>query len=300
LTSDSLLTGAAITIKDKNASVGSQNVATAWACGLDPGGDTTGSGSTTTTPSVTTCAGTRSADRYVIETERCYTSDPPACGVGFSCPGPLGSACTFIGSAVLTWPTLPPCSSSTEALGYDVSNALRHVAAYRATVSGHVWLACAGNVLPQSWSSVDTGLAATWARPRFADLGSSWPIGLFYGNGSTCTWARTYDEGNTWVDILDMGTGMTGDFEEGANGLRWLFKVDTPDGGTTYDVYNKLLDSQLNVIRDWTVTNVTGVDNAPIACRESPAADGSWRIGLLFSQSATEVIRFSEDGLSFA
>jgi len=97
-----------------------------------------------------------------------------------------------------------------------------------------------------------------------------------------------------------MGTGVNGDFEEGANGLRWLFKVDTPDGGSTYAVYNRLLDAQLNVIRDWTETNVTGVDNAPIACRESPVSDGSWRIGLLFSLSGVETILFSEDGLNFS
>jgi len=299
-TSNSLLTGSEVTIKDKNVSVAGQNIATSWACGLDPGGDTSGSGSTSSSPGFTTCASTRNTSQYVIETARCLTSTLPECGPGFSCPGPLGSACTFVGSSILSWPNLPPCSSPTSSpLGYDVSNNCRHAIVYQSPTSGNIVLACVGNVLPQTWSAVDTGLAAVWARPRFADLGASWPIGLFHGDGVNCTWARTYDEGNTWVDSIGMGTGMTGDFDEGANGLRWLFKVDTPDGGVTFDVYGKLLDSQLNVVRDWTVTTVTGVDNAPIACRESPASDGSWRIGLLFSLSGAETIRFSEDGISF-
>jgi len=184
-------------------------------------------------------------------------------------------------------------------LGYDVSNGLRHVRSYLNTGTGHLGLRFAGNVLPQTWTDIDTGITVTWARPRFADVGSNWPTGVFYGDGANCAWARSYDEGQTWVDLLPMGTGMVGDYEEGANGLRWFFKVDTPDSGTTYNVYNRVLDAQLNVLRDWTITTVTGIDNAPIACRESPAADGSWRIGLFYSIGGADTVKFSNDGLHF-
>ena len=188
----------------------------------------------------------------------------------------------------------------TKELGYDVSLGLRHARTYFESGGGHIGLRCAGNVLPQTWTDVDTGLAGIWARPRYADVGSSWPIGIFYGDGTTATWARSYDEGHTWVDSTAMGTAMVGDFEEGANGLRWFYKVDSPDGGTTHNIYNRLLDARLNVLRDWTITNVTGIDNAPIACRESPAADGSWRIGLFYSSGGAGVVKFSNDGLNFA
>lgn len=182
--------------------------------------------------------------------------------------------------------------------GYDVSNSLRHVRAWVAG-SGHVILGFAGNVLPQTWSELDTGLSGTWARPRFADHGPSWPVGLFYGDGSHCYWARTYDQGATWVDTIDMASGTIGDFEEGANGLRWFFKVLSSDGGTTFDIWGKLMDSQLNVIRNWTITNVTGIDNEPIACREAPGQDGSWRIGLFYSLGGVPTVKFSPDGLTF-
>ncbi len=187
---------------------------------------------------------------------------------------------------------------TTKSLGYDVSNSCRHVRTYASSGSGDIGMRTAGNVLPQTWSDTDTGLAGSWARPRFQDHGSTWPIGLFYGDGTSCTFAQTNDEGNTWFNSTSMGGGIVGDFEEGANGLRWFFKVQNDSG--TYNVYGRVLDSQLNVVRDWTITNVTGIDNAPLACRESPVADGSWRIGLYYTIGGVETVKFSQDGLAFS
>ncbi len=182
--------------------------------------------------------------------------------------------------------------------GYDVSNSLRHV---RTTISGtHILMGTADNVLPQTWVDRDTGLVGTWARPRFADHGPNWPIGLFYGDGSTCTFSQSFDEGLTWGVGISMASGSFGDFEEGANGLRWLFKLDSSDGGATWDVWGKVLDAQLNVVRNWTITSVTHVDNAPIAVRESPANQGAWHLGLLVSVGGVPTLLFSFDGLTFA
>ncbi len=190
-------------------------------------------------------------------------------------------------------------SSILRSLGYDVSNAFRHVRTYINTSTNGVGMQCAGNVVPQMWTDIATGFTAIWARPRFQDFGLSGPIGLFYGDGTTCYWAQTYDEGATFGTVINMASGVIGDYEEGANGLRWFFKLVSPDGGTTWDVWCRLLDSQLNVVRDWTVTNVVGVDPEPIACRESPVFDGSWRIGLTFSQGGVVTTFFSPDGLTF-
>ncbi len=186
---------------------------------------------------------------------------------------------------------------TTKSLGYDVSGTLRHVRTYASSGSGDIGMRTAGNVLPQTWSDTDTGLAGSWARPRFQDHGLGWPIGLFFGDGSTCTFAQTYDEGSTWINSTSMGAGLVGDFEEGANGLRWFFKVQ--DDGGAYNVYGRILDAQLNVVRDWTLTSVTGIDNAPLACRESSVADGSWRIGLYYTVGGVETVKFSQDGLAF-
>lgn len=286
-------------IKSKLVPLGEQTVAASWNCTYD---DTpsSGSSSSTTSPAETTCADLRTV-AYAFQYTLCRTSPDIECIAPAECHYPAVYNCSYSAQAQLLWPMLPPCvPASIEPLGYDVSNALRHALTYRNAGTGHIWLSCAGNVLPQTWSDTDTGISAVWARPRFADAGADWPIGLFYGDGANCRWARTYDEGQTWDDTTEMGTAMIGDFDEGANGLRWLYKVDTPDGGTTYDVYNRLLDAQLNVLRDWTVTNVTGVDNAPIACRESPASDGSWRVGLFFSSGGVETLMFSEDGIAFS
>ncbi len=185
-----------------------------------------------------------------------------------------------------------------DAKGYDVSQSFRHV---RTVVSAsRIVIGIAGNALPQSWRDVDSGLTGSWARPRFADHGPLWPIGLFYGDGSNCWFARSFDEGQTWTVEVDMATGAVGDFEEGANGIRWFYKLLSSDGGTTFDIWGKVLDAQLNVVQDWTLTDLTGVDNAPIAVRESPGFDGSWRIGLLYSASSVPTVKFSLDGLHFS
>ncbi|MDR3691177.1 MAG: hypothetical protein P4L46_17480 [Fimbriimonas sp.] len=185
-------------------------------------------------------------------------------------------------------------------LGYDVSNSLRHCRTYANTATGHIGMGCAGNLLPLSWTDGDTGISATWARPRFQDSGPQWPVGLFYGDGTQCHFGQTYDEGASWGTVIDMSTGSIGDYEEGAGGLRWFYKLQSPDGGATWNVWNRVLDAQLNVVRDWTETNVTGVDGEPIAVRESPGPDGAWRIGLCYSIGGALTVSFSFDGLTFA
>ena len=194
---------------------------------------------------------------------------------------------------------LDPYRTPGGGVGYDVSTGLRHVRVWHDATTGHLFLSTAGNVIPQTWTTVDTGLLAKWGRPRFQDCGSAWPIGLFYGDGTTCYFVQTPDEGSTFGTVINMASGTFGDFEEGANGIRWFFKVLSSDGGVTYDIWSKVLDAQLNVIQAWTITNITGIDNEPIACRESPNFDASWKIGLLYSLAGAPNVKFSPDGLTF-
>jgi hypothetical protein len=92
-----------------------------------------------------------------------------------------------------------------------------------------------------------------------------------------------------------------GDFVIADNGTQWLFKVQ--DDGGTYNVYNQVLDAQNNVIRDWTITSVTGIDNTGIACRDSigqiggSGAPASWRVGLFYATGGTPTTQYSSDGL---
>lgn len=192
---------------------------------------------------------------------------------------------------------LPP---KLQALAYDVSTGLRHCLVYAVSTTDEVIIGCAGNQLPQTFNWIDAGFTAKWVRVRFQDHGAAWPIGMFYGDGTTAYFSQTFDEGTTWSTPLNMASGSIGDFEEGADGLRWLYKLVSPDGGTTWNVWNQLMDSQLNVVRAWTITNVTGADQEPIAVRESPSSDGSWRIGLWYSIGGVQTLKFSFDGLNFS
>lgn len=182
------------------------------------------------------------------------------------------------------------------AAGYDVSGSLRHVRAYAPTGEANFWLGHSDNRL--TWADRDSGLPATWARPRFAKLARE-SIGVLFGDGERLNWARTNDLGATWADGRDLGEGTLGDFEEGAAGLKWIYKLMSSDGGTTYDVWGQLRDNRMEVIRDWRLTSLTGVDETALAVRESIGSDGAWRIGVLYFISGAPITKFSRDGLSF-
>jgi hypothetical protein len=184
--------------------------------------------------------------------------------------------------------------------GYDVSAGQRHCRTYISTSTGNFVLGASSNLVPWTWNDVDSGIAATWARPRFADLGTQYPIGVFYGDGANCYWARTYDEGNTFKDTTDMAAGAIGDFDEDDNGIRWFFKVLSSDGGSTFDIWNKIVDKQLNVIQDWTITELTGVDDTLCAVRCSTGTDGSKRVGVFYSLSGAPTAKYAYNGLVFA
>jgi len=288
-----------VTVKGRAPNLRSQTVALAWDCDLNAV-ISSGSSSTTASTAQTTCASLRGVT-IANQSISCATAKAPICPPPPDGCGSLPAAfdCIYDGSSQLSWPTAPSCMAPlSNALGYDVSGFGEHVVAVAESGTGHIVLGVAGDVLPQSWSYMDSGLTGTWARPRYQDLGL-WPVGLFYGDGTNCYWAQTFDSGATWVNTTSMASGVVGDFDEGLDGLRWFFKL-VPGSGSTYDVWNQVLDAQLNVVRGWTITNVTGVDDAPIACRESAGSDGSWRIGLWYSVGGVANVKFAPDGLNFS
>lgn len=189
----------------------------------------------------------------------------------------------------------PPARS----IGYDISAGARHARAYGKVSTGTFWIGTAQNKLPITFTDTDSAALATWARPRWAKQGAvSW-IGVFYGDGLNCFWARTNDEGQTWEDLTTMATGSVGDYEESATGIKWFYKVDTPDSGVTWNIYRKILDSKLNVLSNWTITNLTGIDDAPIAVREGLDEHGGWRMGIQFFLAGALTNQYAPDGLTF-
>lgn len=187
--------------------------------------------------------------------------------------------------------------SPSRPIGYDVALSTIHTRT-SGDNTGELWLGIASNNDPTSWADLDTGIAATWARPRFEDYGTKQAIGIFYGDGTNCFWARTTDHGATWHDTTSLGAGMIGDYDEGYNGIRWFYKVVSAGGG--YNITCTVLDSQLGTVRAETTTNLTGVDNAPIAVRESYSPEGAWRMGIYYSIGGVETFKLAPDGLTFA
>ena len=289
----------ALNIKHKDSGVGSQTITYSWIC-TTPSGDTADSGSSTTTPSLTKCSALR-AVRSIYNAGYCWGASP-ACFGANHCTYPPNPPpyCDYDLNEQLTWPTLPVCVPADIALGYDVSQSFRHCRTFGRPATGHIFLGTAGNLAPISFDDVDTGISATWARPRFQDFGTNRYIGMIYGDGSNVYWARTYDEGATWVDTTSLGSGKVGDFEECKDGRKIEFKLVI--NGATYDVWAQILDNNLNVITAWAITNLTSVDNEPIACRESidNSVSAVWRIGLMHVVSGSVTARWSNDAYNFA
>lgn len=197
----------------------------------------------------------------------------------------------------LVW-TLGEPGSRPPGLGYDAGLSSRRHCRTTLTSGGHFALGHASNA-SLTWTDTDSGISASWARPRFVDYGQKGGIRVFYGDGAECWLILTLDEGATYGTALDMGAGVIGDFDEGANGMKWCYKVLSSDGGTTFDVWFQLMDNSLNVIKAWTITNLTGVDQDSIAVRESWLS-GARRIGISYSIGGARTFKTSPDGLTFS
>ena len=193
------------------------------------------------------------------------------------------------------WTGFPGAAAA--AWGYDVSNRLLHVRTTVPSGSANFTVGRSGNAI--SWTDQDSGIAATWARPRFVDLNEEL-VGVVYGDGSNVYYNQTRNFGVNWLGQVSLGSGTVADFDEGANGLKWFYKVLSSDGGSTYDIWGQLRDNKMNIVRDWTITNLTGVDNQAIAVRESTDPARAWRIGILYSLSGAATLKFAKDGLTFS
>jgi hypothetical protein len=58
-------------------------------------------------------------------------------------------------------------------------------------------------------------------------------------------------------------------------------------------------DNQGNVLTDWTATNITGIDQPFVACRNSYLM-GRHRIGVQYQNGGVDYVKFAPDGVTFA
>ena len=291
-----------ISIHAQTPLMGAQSIVTTWDC-LDPG-HTSGGGTATSTPSSTTCASKRSVTQITESIANCPASPQPSCPFPVTCgptPGTLVS-CTYNASAQLLWPSLPTCAPNGIALAYDVTYPLRHVKAFVDTVTGDLNTSFASNApTPLMWTDTDTGInGVVMLRLRWRKLGAKRLITAFYSLSASgpLYYAESSDEGKTFGTPVNITSGATYwalDFEWTASGLLYLYWSES-DG----NIYRAVYDNSLNSRKTRAATNISGVINAPIACRESKKGTGGWRIGLLYTDSGGLEFETAQDGVTFS
>ena len=284
-------------VKDKNVSVGSQNIATAWNCQIGSG-STSGSSSVSSSPAYTTCESVR----RMTNVTQCHSncSAIPVCPpwVAPCVPTPCAQKCIWTASSTLTWPTLPPCvPGAFNLVDYDVSLPFTHGRLTYNTGTSTMWTGYAPNGNPYAWADLDSGLNIQSATTRWQDHNNS-PLGILYdAGGGNLNWLQTLNEGNSFTSPMTIASGLaTGgffDFEECSDFSRvfmWEEGASAP-----YTLYFKVLDAQLNVIVPRTITNVTNADKASIRIKEYPISGGGKAYGLLYSVSGVLTFLTSKD-----
>ena len=135
--------------------------------------------------------------------------------------------------------------------------------------------------------------------PRWLRETSSQYLGVFFGDGKASHWTRSYSDAETWEPPIAIGEGVIGDDCETAHGLKYFFELRA-GAGATFDVWVKALDNQLATVRGWTATNLTAVDEAPIACGESTEGQSAWRIAVNYYLGGALTFKTSPDVITFA
>lgn len=191
------------TVKGKSPNLLSQNVTMSWACG-DNGINTSGGSNITSATPFTTCASMRS----VITQNQTVSCDIPpsvACIPGSSCaPTPPNLLCNYNGQATLSWPTAPPCSTTSYSLDlahdpfgivyeassdgttikcarYDLHSLYQIFTAFTGTCENVGIARGVGNDLlivfddgTDVWSITSTNAGETWSSPMSVGPGT-WP-----------------------------------------------------------------------------------------------------------------------------
>lgn len=194
---------------------------------------------------------------------------------------------------------------SATALGYDVSKSLRHARVYVSSGTGTLSVGTCSNTTLGSWVDFDTGVTASAARCRWTRHAGSVSLGILYGPGSAggaIHFASSSDEGRTLGTPMTIATGTFFDFNESDSGIRTFFWLQPTTSGPagTYDVWSAIYDQSLTAVRAAAVTNITGIDNQPIACRSSVGNGGSNLIGLFYSSGGTLETKWAPDALTFS
>jgi hypothetical protein len=158
---------------------------------------------------------------------------------------------------------------------------------------GYLFFGFSSNPNPITFSEIESSQAATMARVDYQRTGTANQLHVAYVNGGTAYFG-TVDEEGTITMALTIGAGTQTAICWTQNGVLYTFRLNS---GTIYGrAYSTALTAQE---AEWT-TNLTGVDNKPIAARASVDQDGKARIGIQYTIGSVLTFASSSDGKTFA
>jgi hypothetical protein len=169
---------------------------------------------------------------------------------------------------------------------YDVSRSWRHARGYER--SGDAWLGFKSNEAG-TWTEVNTGVAATGVSICYPAGGSDDRLRVLIEDSGTLTLYYAKEDG-TLTMAFTLGSGTYGDIAFTGNNVMYGIRLS---GGT---VYVKAFDGQGNALGSEKTSNLTGLDDAPIAAETSVGSGGESRLHVLYTIGGSLTVKTSLDG----
>jgi len=174
----------------------------------------------------------------------------------------------------------------TGGVDYDVSRSWRHARGY--VDAGTAWLGFKSNE-GTGWTAVDTTLAADSVSICYPSGDADDRLRLLIAHSGTLTGYLASESGTTTM-AFTLGSGDYGDLAFSPNNVMYGLRLNS---GT---IYVKAYDTQGNLIGSEMTSNITGIDEAPIAAETSVGSGGELRLHVLYTVSGSLVIKTSLNG----
>jgi hypothetical protein len=169
---------------------------------------------------------------------------------------------------------------------YDVSRSWRHARGYER--SSDAWLGFKSNEAG-TWTEVNTGVPATGVSICYPAGGSDDRLRVLIEDSGTLTLYYAKEDG-TLTMAFTLGSGTYGDIAFTGNNVMYGIRLS---GGT---VYVKAFDGQGNALGSEKTSNLTGLDDAPIAAETSVGSGGESRLHVLYTIGGSLTVKTSLDG----
>lgn len=198
-------------------------------------------------------------------------------------------SCRYFGSVTQIWPDRLPCGGSDPS--HDVSLAGRHARAF--VSGGTIRIGFAAPKYPLTFSTLDTGIAATSVCVRYDLASIECRVYIYYSNGTNVYSRYSINEGSTWSAAVLIGAGTNGRAEITRAGIRYIYRLD----GTT--IYGEIRNPA-DVVMKSTFTVKTGVSGLGELREDFDRNSGEWRIVLTYTSGGNIYSESSIDGVTFS